>query len=311
MKTKDKIYLASALLIGLTVVQFFVTLPNGWQRLGLSNTLMHNLIVTLIAVNVSWLGALVISRLMNRLERSRWNKPNRLSALTNISKLSWFVLIALVYLPSIGINISSILAVGGLAGLAVGLAAKDFIGNIFGGIMIYWDKPFLEGEWIRSSDRNIEGTVKKIGLRLTEITTFEKRPLYVPNAVFQNVIIENPGRMENRRIAEAFSVRYSDNDQVEKIINEIEGMLYDHEGIDTQQTIMVHLVGLGDSSLDCQLYCFTKSTDIKVFRSIRQQILIQVIGIVRRHGADIPFPTRTLELSEMSPLLSAQQDSEQ
>jgi MscS family membrane protein len=68
--------------------------------------------------------------------------------------------------------------------------------------MIYLDRPFAVGDWIRSPDRDIEGTVEDIGWRLTRIRTFDSRPLYVPNSAFTSIAVENPSRMEHRRIYE-------------------------------------------------------------------------------------------------------------
>ena len=89
-------------------------------------------------------------------------------------------------------------------------AAKDLLANFFGGLTIYLDRPFAVGDWIRSPDREIEGTVERIGWRLTLIRTFDKRPLYIPNAVFTTIAVENPSRMHNRRIYETIGIRYDD-----------------------------------------------------------------------------------------------------
>ena len=103
-------------------------------------------------------------------------------------------------MQALGYSISGVLAFGGIGGIAVGFAAKDLLANFFGGLMIYLDRPFSVGDWIRSPDKNIEGTVEEIGWRLTRIRTFDKRPLYVPNSTFTQISVENPSRMLNRRI---------------------------------------------------------------------------------------------------------------
>ena len=87
----------------------------------------------------------------------------------------------------------------------MGFAAKDVLANFFGTLMLLVDKPFVVGDWIRSPDREIEGTVEDVGWRTTRIRTFDRRPLYVPNANFASLTVENPQRMENRRIYETFS----------------------------------------------------------------------------------------------------------
>jgi len=74
---------------------------------------------------------------------------------------------ALVILQNLGFSISGVLAFGGVGGIAVGFAAKDLLANFFGGLTVYMDRPFVVGDWVRSPDKNIEGTVEHIGWRLT------------------------------------------------------------------------------------------------------------------------------------------------
>ena len=109
-------------------------------------------------------------------------------AVAKLLRISVIITGVLVALQSLGYSISGVLAFGGVGGIAVGFAARDLLANFFGGLMIYMDRPFNVGEWIRSPDKEIEGTVEKIGWRLTTIRTFDKRPLYVPNSLFNNLI---------------------------------------------------------------------------------------------------------------------------
>ena len=105
-------------------------------------------------------------------------------AIAKLLRVSVYITATLVALQTLGFSISGVLAFGGIGGLAIGLAARDLLANFFGGLTIYLDRPFSVGDWVRSPDRNIEGTVEEIGWRLTRIRTFDKRPLYVPNATF-------------------------------------------------------------------------------------------------------------------------------
>lgn len=94
--------------------------------------------------------------------------------------------------------------------------------------MLYFDRPFSIGDWIRSPDRNIEGTVAEIGWRITKITTFDNRPLYVPNSLFSSISVENPGRMTNRRITTTIGLRYEDAAKVGVIVEAVREMLKNH-----------------------------------------------------------------------------------
>ncbi len=202
----------------------------------------------------------------------------------------------LLVLQAFGFSISGVLAFGGIGGIAVGFAARDLLANFFGALMIFLDRPFSVGDWVRSPDREIEGTVEEIGWRLTRIRTFDKRPLYIPNSVFASISVENPSRMLNRRIYETVGIRYDDIGVMEPIVNDVETMLKEHEAIDTRQTLMVNFVSFGPSSVDFFVYCFTKTTVWTEFHGIKQDVLLKIAGIIDGHGAEIAFPTQTLHV---------------
>ena len=209
-----------------------------------------------------------------------------------------WILAGLMVLQSVGVSISGLLAFGGIGGIAVGFAAKDLMANFFGGMSIYLDRPFTPGDWIRSPDREIEGTVEDIGWRLTRIRTFDQRPLYVPNAVFTQIAVENPSRMFNRRIYETIGVRYQDSASLAAIVSDVRQMLEQHADIDLKRTLIVNFVSFGPSSLDFFIYAFTRTTVWVEYHAIKQDVLLQVLGTVHRHGADVAFPTRTLHLEQ-------------
>lgn len=219
-------------------------------------------------------------------------------AIGKLLRVSAIITAALVILQSLGYSISGVLAFGGIGGIAVGFAAKDLLANFFGGLMIYLDRPFAVGDWVRSPDKNIEGTVEDIGWRLTRIRTFDKRPLYVPNATFTQISVENPSRMTNRRIYETVGIRYDDADKMEVIVQDVKAMLRGHEAIDQDQTMIVNFNAFNASSLDFFVYTFTKTTAWIEFHEIKQDVMLKIINIIEGHSAECAFPTRTLHLPE-------------
>ena len=227
-------------------------------------------------------------------------------ALVKIIKLTAFVITGLIILTAFHVNLTGLLAFGGMGGIAVGFAAKDLLGNIFGGLMLYMDKPFVVGEWIRSPNQELEGTVEKIGWRMTIVRTFDKRPLYIPNGTFSNISIENPSRMSNRRIKEIVGVRYSDVHRVKAISDGIREMLQNHPEIDTNQTLIVNFLEFSASSLNLLIYTFTKTTDWVTFHHIKEDVLLKIAQVIEDNGAEIAFPTRTLHLAEPLELQSIQ-----
>ena len=233
-------------------------------------------------------------------KEARGEEVDRTTAdvIAKLLRISVIITGLLVTLQTLGYSISGVLAFGGIGGIAIGFAAKDLLANFFGGLMIYLDRPFNVGDWVRSPDRDIEGTVENIGWRLTRIRTFDKRPLYVPNSVFANISVENPSRMTNRRIKETIGIRYDDVSKMETIIGDVKKMLQKHEDIDTNQTLIVNFNEFAPSSLDFFIYTFTKTTNWIRFHEVKQDVLLKVIRIVESHGAECAFPTSTLHIPD-------------
>ncbi len=231
--------------------------------------------------------------------------PTTLHALSKLFRLAVIISSVLIALPTFGIEVTALLAAGGVGGIAIGFAAQDLLSNFFGGLMIYLDRPFAIGDWIRSPDREIEGTVEHIGWRLTIVRTFDKRPLYIPNSAFTKLALENPSRMTNRRIYEKIGIRYSDSAKMGAIVNDVKEMLQAHPDIDTSQTLMVNFNAYAASSLEFFVYTFTRTTVWAEYHEIKQDVLLKIIEIVHGHGADFAFPTTTLDgldvLSQVNP----------
>ncbi len=221
-----------------------------------------------------------------------------ISATARLLRICLWVVISLMILQSVGVSISGLLAFGGIGGIAVGFAARDLLANFLGGLSIYLDRPFTVGDWIRSPDREIEGTVEHIGWRMTRIRTFDQRPLYVPNAIFASVALENPSRMNNRRIYETIGIRYADAARMDGIVAAVKAMLQSHEAIDLNRTLIVNFVACGPSSLDFFIYTFTKTTNWVEYHGIKQDVLLRILDIIEAHGAEVAFPTQTLHLAE-------------
>jgi len=259
-----------------------------------------------------FLGSLFVVRFIKRAERNLlhpdyMSKPIDETTVRAVGKLlraTVIITAVLIGMQLFGYSISGLLAFGGIGGIAVGFAAKDLLANFFGGLMIYLDRPFSVGEWIRSPDQEIEGTVEDIGWRLTRIRTFDMRPLYIPNAVFANISVENPSRMSNRRINETLGIRYEDIHSMDSIVAAVTAMLLKHPDIDAKQTMIVNFNKFNASSVDFIVYTFTKTTDWIDFHKIKQDVLLRVAGIVADHDAEIAYPTSTIHLQNPSVMAS-------
>jgi MscS family membrane protein len=250
--------------------------------------------------------AFFLLRLTSQFEKSYIENKNALNetidrgvldAITKLIKLAIYLVVSITILQYVGFSLSGLLAFGGMGGIAVGFAAKDFLASFFGGLrVLYLDHPFMVGDWIRSPDLDLEGTVERIDWRQTIIRKFNSNYLSVPNSVFSNICIENVSRMTNRRIYEYVGIRYSDAAKMALITDDIRQMLSNDQDIDQSKTIIVNFDKFSPSSLDLYIYCFCKTINWVAYTNIKERILLNVIQVIESHDAECAFPTSTIHL---------------
>ncbi|MFW5432543.1 MAG: mechanosensitive ion channel family protein [Methylophilaceae bacterium] len=221
-------------------------------------------------------------------------------ALSKLGHLIVAVAAVLTLMQTLGFSVSGLLAAGGIGGIAIGFAAKDILANFFGGLTIYTDRPFVVGDWIRSPDKDIEGVVEKISWRYTRIRRFSKNPIYVPNALFTTIVVENPTRMTNRRIKETIGIRYADIGVMAAIVADVKDMLKSHKDIDTTKTLIVNFNAFSASSVDFFIYTFSRTVVWEAFHEVKQDVLLKVADIITKHGAEMAFPTQTIHVENTS-----------
>lgn len=190
-----------------------------------------------------------------------------------------------------GINVTAWLASAGIIGIAVGLAARDSLANLFSGISILADAPYEVGHFVvlESGER---GRVTQIGLRSTRLLTRDDIEITVPNAVMANVKIVNEtgGRWEKERIRVQVAVAHgSDLDQVRETLLEI---ARSHRDVSENPEPRVRFRSFGDSGLNLELLCWI---DEPVLRGrVLDALHSEVYKSFRKRGIQIPFPQRDI-----------------
>lgn len=202
----------------------------------------------------------------------------------------------LVVAQNLGYSISGLIASLGIGGIAVAMAARDSIANVFGSLMILIDRPFTIGQWIKTKD--FEGVVEEIGFRSTRIRTFAKTLVNVPNSILANMVIDNIDAMPKRRIAMRIGLTYDTTPvQLQAAIDGIESMLKGHTGVD-QEFHMVKFDEFADSSLSIYLYYFTATTRWDEHLQVRQEINLAIMEMLTGMGLSFAFPTRTVHIEK-------------
>ncbi len=224
-----------------------------------------------------------------------------------VTKTLIFILGLAAILDEWGINVTGFVASIGLVGMAVALAARDFVANLFGGLTIFLDKAFQKGDWIMTP--HIEGTVEEIGLRATKIRTFADALESMPNGTLANNEITNWSRMNKRRIRMTIGLEYrTSRDQIEKILARLRDYVKTSEDVHQYSTQLIHMVEFNDSSIDILLYYFTKTTNWGEWMQARETHMLEFMRIVEEEGAGFAFPSRSLymENTDAKPILPPQ-----
>jgi len=195
-------------------------------------------------------------------------------------------------LSNFGFNVAALLAGLGVGGIAVALAAQKTIENLFGGVILYTDRPVRVGDFCRFGDKM--GTVEEIGIRSTRIRTLDHTVITIPNATFSNMEIDNITARERIRLLAILTVRYETTpDQLRYILVEIRKLLYSHERI-IPDTPRVRFINFGAFSLDIEVLAYANTTDWAEFLGIREDIFLRIMDIIETSGSGFAFPSQTL-----------------
>ena len=206
------------------------------------------------------------------------------------------VMACLMAIQTFGYPVTGIIASLGIGGLAFALAAKDTVSNIFGSLMIIFDRPFHVGDWIKAGD--LEGTVEEVGFRSTKIRTFAKTLIAVPNNIIANMPLNNFSRMPKRRIRLTVGVSYDATPtQMREAVSRIRELLKTHPAID-QEFFLVNFTDFGASSLDIMVYCFTTTTVWGEYLDAREDVCLKIMDTLAELELEIAFPSTTVYLRQ-------------
>lgn len=234
----------------------------------------------------------------------------RIDVIDKIGTVLILVIAVMLLLEVTGNNLNTLVAFGGISGLALAFASQEVIASFFGGLMIYINHPFSIGDWIVLPERSIEGYVEEIGWYTTKVRTFDKRPIYVPNSIFSKIVVVNPSRMSHRQIKETIGIRYRDVASLKGIIADVKILLDNNTDIDHDMTCGVYFSAFGAYSLDIlfSAYTFEKSTE--GYNKIKEQIFFGIIDILDKHHAELAFPTTCVERADQAKPSGDEADSE-
>jgi len=201
--------------------------------------------------------------------------------------------VVMAALDHVGIQTTSLLAVFGAAGLAIGLALKDSLGNFSSGVMLILFRPFKVGDFIEAG--GVSGVVEQVRMFATVMRTGDNREVIVPNSQIYGGTITNYSARETRRIDLVFGIGY--NDDIAKTKQIIEDIMRQDERILADPAPSIALGELGDNSVNFNVRPWVKSAD---YWPVRADMLEKVKLAFDANGISIPYPQRDVHLHQVA-----------
>jgi len=191
------------------------------------------------------------------------------------------------------LNIGAMVAGLGIGGLAIALAAQDTLQNVIASFIIFFDKPFVVGDYIKV--QGISGVVEKIGFRSTRIRTLEKSFLTIPNNMLVSNVLDNMSLRTFRRSKFQVGLTYDTAiDQIKAIVRDVQAYIDGHEK--TNQDGLVRFEEFGDSSLNLTILLYVDTKKYDEYMMVVEDINFRIMEIVKEHGSDFAFPSTTVYL---------------
>ncbi|NCF62650.1 MAG: mechanosensitive ion channel [Gammaproteobacteria bacterium] len=268
------------------VTESFVPVIVGWA--------VKILLALVVYIVGKWVAKKITSLVRNLMIRAEVDET-LINFLANIVYAILLVAVILAALDILGVPVTSLLAVLGAAGLAVGLALKDSLGNFAAGVMLVLFRPFKKGDFVEAA--GVSGTVTEVRIFSTILTTPDNKQIMIPNGQVGAATITNYSANDQRRVDLVFGVGYDDDLKVVRGV--LEKICERHPMILDDPACKIFVSNLGDSSVDFSVRPWVMSENYwTVYSDLLEQGKIELEAA----GCNIPYPQRDLHLHHQNPI---------
>ena len=268
----------------------------------ISFSFFSKLLYFLFAILIVWLLLKITDFfnliLIKKAEKTKSKLDDQLIPfLTSIIKILIIIFGVFVISSNIfNINITALAAGLGVGGIAIAMAAKESLENLFGSFVIFLDRPFIVGDIVTVGA--VTGVIESVGFRSTRIRTFDKSLVTVPNKKMVDAEVDNLGMRTSRRAKFYVGLTYeTTKSQIKKITKDIKAIIDLHENTD-KNFGRVKFVKFGSSSLDILVIFYVKGTDWDKYLNTTEEINFKIMDIVKKHKSDFAFPSTTVYLNK-------------
>jgi small conductance mechanosensitive channel len=260
----------------------------------LSDWVIKIVIALLIYLIGKWIAKRV-TNIVKKLMNARDVDPTLVNFLSNVVYAILLVAVILAALDTLGLPVTSLVAIVGAAGLAVGLALKDSLGNFASGVMLVMFRPFKKGDFVEVA--GVAGSVEEIRIFSTTLTTPDNKLIIIPNGQVASGTITNYSANDQRRVDIVFGVGYDDDLKVAREV--LTRLCTDHPKVLDDPETKIFVMNLGDSSVDFAVRPWAKTED---YWTVYSDLLEQAKVELEAAGCNIPYPQTDVHLHHKNPI---------
>jgi small conductance mechanosensitive channel len=236
-----------------------------------------------------------ITKVLRKLMDARDVDPTLVNFLCNVVYAILLVAVILAALDTLGLPVTSLLAVVGAAGLAIGLALKDSLGNFASGVMLVMFRPFSKGDFVEVA--GVTGKVEEVRIFSTIMTTPDNKQIIIPNGQVAADTITNYTANDQRRVDMVFGVGYDDDLKLAREV--LTRICANHPKVLDDPATNIFVMNLGDSSVDFAVRPWAKTED---YWTVWGDLLEQGKMELDAAGLNIPYPQTDVHLHHSNPL---------
>lgn len=256
--------------------------------------LLDSAIIIVLVIQVLTASSTFINFLFKKLA-ARQKEPSSKTAMGYLGKLTKIALWSLgilMILSNLGIDITSLVAGLGIGGIAIAFALQSILGDLFSSFAIWFDKPFVVGDFIVVGDSS--GNVEKIGIKTTRIRSLQGEEIVISNQELTTARIQNFKRLKERRVVFNIGVEYSTTPKqlkdipmtIQQVIKDLPQVRFDR----------AHFSRFDDSALTFEIVYFVESDEYDVYMDVQQAINLGIHEAFLDKNISMAFPTQTIHL---------------
>lgn len=271
-----------------------------WDKIGLWEKIMTQGtefgIQLLIALGIFWVGRIIARVLQEGLHRALQSQQVDKILETFVCNLAYWLIMIFVIIAAvnqIGVQTTSLVAILGAAGLAVGLALQGSLSNFAAGVLIVVFRPYRVGDWVEAA--GISGSVEQVQILTTILITGDNKQIIVPNSQIMNSVITNYSANDTRRVDMTIAVSYSDD--LDKVRKTLQDLISNDSRILQEPKCMIAVSELADSSVNFVVRLWVKTEN---YSDVKFDMTEAVKKRFDMEGISFPFPQQDIHIYERS-----------